>query len=82
MPIIAQSGGTDKYIVGRQYRAPRQLTASKAIETPADLNGVKLRVPETTFYLKVWGGLGVIVPHHADQPHQHLLYLGGQLRLL
>ena len=60
MPIIARSGGTDKYIVGRQYRAPRQLTASKAIETPADLNGVKLRVPETTFYLKVWGGLGAI----------------------
>ncbi len=48
------------YIVGRQYRAPRQLTASKAIVTPADLNGVKLRVPETTFYLKVWGGLGAI----------------------
>ena len=60
MPIIAQSGATDKYIVGRQFRAPRQLTASKAIETPADLNGVKLRVPETTFYLKVWGGLGAI----------------------
>ncbi len=56
-PIVADAG---MYIVGREYRAPRQLTANKAINTPADLAGVKLRVPETTFYLKVWGALGAI----------------------
>ena len=56
---IAKDEG-NMYIIGRQYRAPRQLTANKAIETPADLAGLKLRVPETTFYLKVWGGLGAL----------------------
>ena len=56
---IAKENG-NMYIVGRQYRAPRQLTANKPVETPADLAGLKLRVPETTFYLKVWGGLGAL----------------------
>lgn len=57
-PIVKEQG--NMYIVGREYRAPRQLTANKAIETPADLKDVKLRVPETTFYLKVWGALGAM----------------------
>lgn len=57
-PIVKEQG--NMYIVGREYRAPRQLTANKAIVTPADLAGVKLRVPETTFYLTVWGGLGAL----------------------
>lgn len=48
------------YIVGREWRAPRQLTANKAIEHPADLAGFKLRVPETKFYLDVWGSLGAL----------------------
>ena len=48
------------YIVGREWRAPRQLTANKAIEHPSDLAGFKLRVPETKFYLDVWGSLGAL----------------------
>jgi len=56
--IVGRDG--NMYIVGREYRAPRQLTANKEINTPADLAGLKLRVPETTFYLTVWGGLGAI----------------------
>lgn len=57
-PIVKENG--NMYIVGREYRAPRQLTANTAINTPADLEGVKLRVPETTFYLKVWSALGAM----------------------
>lgn len=57
-PIVKDNG--NMYIVGREYRAPRQLTANKEIKTPADLAGVKLRVPETEFYLKVWGELGAL----------------------
>ena len=42
-PLVKEQG--NMYIVGRELRAPRQLTAKKAIETPADLAGIKLRVP-------------------------------------
>ncbi len=55
---VKNDGGM--YIVGREWRAPRQLTANKAIEHPADLAGFKLRVPETKFYLDVWGALGAL----------------------
>lgn len=47
-------------IVGRQRRAPRMLTADKEILHPSDLSGFKLRVPETEFYMTVWGALGAI----------------------
>lgn len=47
-------------IVGRQRRAPRMLTAGKEILHPSDLSGFKLRVPETEFYMTVWGALGAI----------------------
>lgn len=56
--IVKNDG--NMYIVGREWRAPRQLTANKAIEHPADLAGFKLRVPETKFYLDVWGSLGAL----------------------
>ena len=60
--IVDEKVKTDgnMYIVGREWRAPRQLTANKAIEHPADLAGFKLRVPETKFYLDVWGALGAL----------------------
>ncbi|GFI07570.1 solute-binding protein [Lachnospiraceae bacterium] len=47
-------------ITGRQRRAPRMLTAGKEILHPSDLSGFKLRVPETEFYMTVWGALGAI----------------------
>lgn len=39
-------------------RGPRYLTANKPIRTPADLEGVKLRVPELPTYIEVWRILG------------------------
>jgi tripartite ATP-independent transporter DctP family solute receptor len=48
-------------IVGRQRRAPRMLTANKAVHKPADLAGLKLRVPETPFFITVWSTLGAVV---------------------
>lgn len=56
--VVLNQGGM--YIVGREYRAPRQLSSSREIRTPADLKGLKLRVPETSSYLTVWNGLGAI----------------------
>ncbi|MFS0824498.1 TRAP transporter substrate-binding protein [Bacillus sp. 1P02SD] len=39
-------------------RAPRNLTSSKPIETPADLEGFKMRVPNVPLFLKVWEAAG------------------------
>lgn len=39
-------------------RGDRQLTAKKPVKTPADLKGVKLRVPEIPAWVKVWSAEG------------------------
>lgn len=41
-------------------RGPRYLTANKPIKTPADLQGVKLRVPAQTTYVETWKKLGAV----------------------
>jgi len=47
-------------LIGIQMRGPRRLTSSFPIRTPADLAGVKLRVPEIPRWVAVWGGLGTL----------------------
>jgi tripartite ATP-independent transporter DctP family solute receptor len=39
-------------------RAPRNLTSSRAITKPTELNGFKLRVPNVPLFVKVWETLG------------------------
>lgn len=39
-------------------RGPRNLTANRAITTPDELNGLKLRVPNVPLFLNVWSALG------------------------
>lgn len=39
-------------------RGPRNLTANRAITTPDDLNGLKLRVPNVPLFVNVWQALG------------------------
>lgn len=42
-------------------RGPRYLTSTKPVKTPADLKGVKIRVPEVETYLAAWKMLGATV---------------------
>jgi len=42
-------------------RGPRYLTSNKPINTPADLKGVKMRVPEVEVSVAAWKLLGAIV---------------------
>ena len=39
-------------------RAPRQLTANKVVETPADMQGLKIRVPETQMWQSTFERFG------------------------
>ncbi|CAG7635747.1 Solute-binding protein [Paenibacillus solanacearum] len=39
-------------------RTPRQLTANKKVTTPADLNGLKIRVPEIPASISAWKAMG------------------------
>lgn len=39
-------------------RGPRQLTSNRAIHSPDDLKGLKLRVPNVPLFIKVWQELG------------------------
>jgi len=39
-------------------RGPRHLTTNRPIKTPADLNGLKIRVPNVPIFVKVWEALG------------------------
>ena len=42
-------------------RGPRYLTSNRAITTPADTKGLKLRVPEVETYVAAWRTLGATV---------------------
>jgi tripartite ATP-independent transporter DctP family solute receptor len=42
-------------------RGPRHLTSSKPITTPAELKGVKIRVPEVEIFVAAWKALGATV---------------------
>ena len=39
-------------------RGPRNLTSKRAIKSPADLNGMKMRVPNVPLFVDVWKALG------------------------
>lgn len=39
-------------------RGPRDLTANRAIRTPEELNGLRLRVPNVPLFVSVWSALG------------------------
>ncbi len=45
-------------VVGLQRRGARHLTASKLVKTPADLKGLKLRVPEIPTWVTLWKAVG------------------------
>ena len=48
------------YLMGVQKRTPRLLTAKDAIETPDQLNGINIRVPQIDYWCDVWNGLGAV----------------------
>ena len=39
-------------------RGPRDLTSNRPIKTPADLDGLKMRVPNVPLFVDVWSALG------------------------
>jgi tripartite ATP-independent transporter DctP family solute receptor len=47
-------------IVGLSRRGARLLTANKAIPTPVELKGLKLRVPEIKTWVEVWKEIGAL----------------------
>lgn len=47
--------------VGWCNRGPRHLTTNRAVTTPADVRGLKLRVPELETYVGAWRALGATV---------------------
>lgn len=44
--------------LGYFARGPRNLTANRAIRTPDELNGLRLRVPNVPLFVSVWAALG------------------------
>lgn len=54
--LIRDKVGID--VVAFMRRGDRHLTAKKAIATPADLEGLKLRVPEIPSWVRVWTAVG------------------------
>ncbi|MFT9846070.1 TRAP transporter substrate-binding protein [Aneurinibacillus sp. REN35] len=51
---------TNTKIRGLEFwqRTPRELTANKKVTTPADLNGLKVRVPEIPASIAAWKAMG------------------------
>jgi tripartite ATP-independent transporter DctP family solute receptor len=53
-----KNGGV--HLLGVQRRGSRMLTAKKAIPTPAEVEGLKIRVPEIPTWVEVWRELGAL----------------------
>lgn len=47
-------------VICLQSRGPRMLTASKKVQKPEDLQGLKLRIPEIASWMTVWASFGAI----------------------
>lgn len=45
-------------VVSYWMRGPRWLTTQKRVETPEDLAGMKIRVPDSPVFVRSWGQLG------------------------
>lgn len=45
--------------LGWHYRDVRELASNKEVKTPADVKGLKLRLPGMTVYVDTWSALGV-----------------------
>lgn len=45
-------------IIGVLERLPRTLTSNVRVETPADANGLDVRVPNTDFQIQIWEAIG------------------------
>ena len=45
-------------VIGLQKRGARHLTANRRIETPDELDGLRIRVPEIDTWVTVWEGIG------------------------
>lgn len=48
------------HLVGLSLRNPRVLTSKKAVESAADVNGVRMRVPEIRTWIDVWSAIGAL----------------------
>jgi len=57
---IAEEKGGIKYF-GTQHRGPRHMTANKAIHSPEDLQGFRMRLPSLPVWLQVWEEIGATV---------------------
>ncbi|QDL94612.1 TRAP transporter substrate-binding protein (plasmid) [Paroceanicella profunda] len=47
-------------LVGISKRNPRNLTSNAPVRTPADVEGVRMRVPEIASWVKIWSALGAL----------------------
>ena len=45
-------------VLGYMERGPRELTSSRAVKTPDDLKGMKIRLPNDPIFLAAWEALG------------------------
>ena len=55
--LIAQG---NMRLVGLSARNPRNLTSNSAVETPEDIQGVRMRVPEIAPWIQIWEEIGAL----------------------
>lgn len=50
----------DQVLFGPIYRGYRHISGNKPFRTPADIEGVNLRLPGLSSWINIWGGLGAV----------------------
>jgi tripartite ATP-independent transporter DctP family solute receptor len=74
--LAMQKGGVINF--GPQKRAARQMTTNKKIVTPADIKGIKMRLPALPIWVDVWKTLGAL-PTVIPAPEIYLAMKTGQV---
>jgi tripartite ATP-independent transporter DctP family solute receptor len=74
--LAARKGGVIDF--GPQKRAPRQMTANRKIVEPADIKGLKMRLPAIPIWVDVWKQLGAL-PTVIPAPQIYLAMKTGQV---
>ena len=74
--LAEQKGGVLDF--GIQKRAPREMTSNRKINSPDDINGLKMRLPAIPIWVEVWKELGAL-PTVIPAPEIYLAMKTGQV---
>lgn len=58
--VVEKLANNNISVAGFAYKGNRQLTCNRYVQTPEDMNGMKIRMAENPTFIRVWEALGTL----------------------